>query len=257
MGAKKTFLPIMAFLTVASLTFASVACNKESDQNKPLTEDANGEVLVVPDIGATPIPNIPVDPNGKSTIFPMIPDSQFEYCPSLLGEASSIWRYMENEKAEALIVTFWATWNLQSKKELVHLETLFRKYKQQGLRALAISIDPDNIFTKEKISEILNYDQGMEEAWQKLGIFSKVDGKYLSYPTALDSSRKTLETIGVSSIPCALLVTKNHKIYFRHYGFDEDKFRILEEKTDDLLKHMKQEFYPISGTNSYSSCMIN
>lgn len=246
----------MAFLTIASLTFTSIACNKESDQNKPLSADTNEEVLVVPGMGEF-IPNVPLDPNGKSTFIPMIPDSQFEFCPSSMSETSSIWRYMEDEKAEALIVTFWATWSVPSKKELVHLETLFRKFKQQGLRVLAISVDPDDKFTKDKISEILSYDQPMEETWQKLGKYPKADGKYLSYPTALDSSRKTLEAIGASSIPCTLLVTKNHKIYFRQYGFDEDKLTILEEKTDDLLKHMKQEFYPISGTNSCFSCMIN
>lgn len=256
MGAKKTFLPIMAFLTIASLAFASVACNKESDQSKPSKTNTEGEVLVVPGMGEF-VPNIPLDPNGKSTFPPMIPDSQFEFCPSLMGETSSIWRYMENEKAEALIITFWVTWSVPSKKELVYLETLFKKFKQQGLRVLAISIDPDDKFTKEKMSEILNHDQTMEETWQKLGKYPKADGKYLSYPTVLDSSRKTLKAIGVSSIPCTLLVTKNHKIYFRQYGFDEDKFRTLEEKTDDLLKHMKQEFYPISGTNSCFSCMIN
>jgi hypothetical protein len=113
---------------------------------------------------------------------------------------------------------------------------MYRKYKDKGLRVLGVTIDPDDMNTEGKIMEILEYDQRMNESWKKLGQYPKADGDiYLSYPIPVDGTREMSKKLGVTSIPRTILITKDHKIYYQHVGFDEGKVNDLEEKVKEYL----------------------
>lgn len=178
------------------------------------------------------------DKNGpKLKVGDEVPDLPFLIHPVSAGDSSSIWKYMEEENAEALILDFWAVWCEPCKAELPYLEVMYRKYKDKGLRVLGATIDPEDMATEGRIMEILEFDQKMNASWKKLGEYEKAEGGiYLSYPVPVDGSREMSKQLGVTSIPRTILITKDHKIYYQHVGFDEGKVSDLEQKVKEYLK---------------------
>ncbi len=178
-----------------------------------------------------------MDSKVKLKVGDEVPNLPFKIHPVSSGDSSSIWKYMEDEKAEALILDFWAVWCEPCKAELPYLEMMYRKYKDKGLRVLGTTIDPDDMNTEGKIQEILEYDKRMNESWKKLGEYEKSsEDTYLSFPVPVDGSREMSKALGVTSIPRTILITKDHKIYYQHVGFDEGKVKDLEEKVKEYLK---------------------
>jgi thiol-disulfide isomerase/thioredoxin len=212
---KRIFSVTIGIMLVASLSLLT-ACSNEDD----------GGIII--------------DDNGSKVILKVgdeIPDMPFKIHPVSNGITSSIWKYMEEEKAEALIIDFWAVWCEPCKAELPYLEILYRKYADRGLKVLGVTIDPDDMNTEGKIQEILEYDKRMNESWTKLGKYPKSDDDtYLTFPIPVDGTRELSKALGVTSIPRTILVTKDHKIYYQHVGFDEGKVRDLEDKVREYLK---------------------
>jgi hypothetical protein len=76
----------------------------------------------------------------------------------------------------------------------------------------------------------------MEESWKILGQYPKsADDSYLSFPVAIDGSRKILNALNLETLPQTLLVTKNYQVYFHQSNFDELDSIDLEEKVRELL----------------------
>lgn len=253
---KKFLTIIMAVIMIASLSATLVACGG-GDQKPPET---NGEQKPPEDTQKPPVDTTQKPPedttNGqkpaegkedelvvpgmessvKLNVGDEVPDLAFKIHPVSSGDSSSIWKFMEEEKAEALILDFWAVWCEPCKAELPYLEIMYRKYADKGLRVLGATIDPDDMNTEGKIMEILEYDQRMNESWKKLGEYEKKDDIYLSYPVPVDGTREMSKQLGVTSIPRTILITKDHKIYYQHVGFDEGKVKDLEDKVKEYLK---------------------
>lgn len=252
---KKFLTIIMAVIMIASLSATLVACGggdqkptetngeqqptedtqkpPEDTTQKPPEDTTNGEKpaeqedeLVVPGM----------ESSVKLNVGDEVPDLAFKIHPVTSGDSSSIWKFMEEEKAEALILDFWAVWCEPCKAELPYLEVMYRKYKDKGLRVLGATIDPDDMNTEGKIGEILEFDSKMNNSWKTLGEYEKKDGIYLSYPVPVDGTREMSKQLGVTSIPRTILITKDHKIYYQHVGFDEGKVKDLEEKVKEYLK---------------------
>lgn len=253
---KKFLTIIMAIIMIASLSATLVACGggdqkptetngeqqptedtqkpPEDTTQKPPEDTTNGEntaeeedELVVPGM----------ETSVKLNVGDEVPDLAFKIHPVSMGDSSSIWKFMEEENAEALILDFWAVWCEPCKAELPYLEVMYRKYKDKGLRVLGATIDPDDMNTEGKIMEILEFDQKMNASWKKLGEYEKAEGDiYLSYPVPVDGTREMSKQLGVTSIPRTILITKDHKIYYQHVGFDEGKVSDLEQKVKEYLK---------------------
>jgi thiol-disulfide isomerase/thioredoxin len=248
MAMKKFMSIILAIIMMATLTASLVACGG-GDQKPPETNgeqkppDGNGEQKPPENNGETPAEGeedelvVPgMETNVKLKIGDEIPDLPFKIHPVSAGETSSIWKYMADEGAEALILDFWAVWCEPCKEELPYLEVMYRKFKGNGLRILGVTIDPDDMDTEGKIWETLEFDKKMDKSWNKLGKYEKIEDIYISYPIPVDGSRDMSKALGVTSIPRTILITKDHKIYYQHVGFDEGKVNDLEEKVREYLK---------------------
>ena len=215
MKTRKILSVLLTIVMTASLSFALIACG---------TDVGEGE-LEVPGM----------ESKVRLKIGDEVPNLPFKIHPASSGESSTIWKYMEDEKAEALILDFWAIWCEPCKAELPYLEVMSRTYKDKGLRVLGVTIDPDDQNTEGKIQEILEFDKRMNESWKKLGQYKKNDDIYLSYPIPVDGTREMSKALGVTSIPRTILITKDHKIYYQHVGFDEGKVKDLEDKVKEYL----------------------
>jgi thiol-disulfide isomerase/thioredoxin len=245
---RKLMSVILAVIMIATLTTALVACGggeekppvtngeqkppednngqqTSTDENPPATDEQEDE-LVVPGM----------ESSVKLKVGDEVPDLAFKIHPVSNGLTSSLWQFMADENAEALILDFWAVWCEPCKAELPYLELMYRKYGDKGLRILGATIDPDDMNTEGKIQEILEYDKRMNESWKKLGEYEKVEDIYLSYPVPVDGTREMSKALGVTSIPRTILITKDHKIYYQHVGFDEGKVKDLEDKVKEYLK---------------------
>ncbi|MBP7732336.1 MAG: TlpA family protein disulfide reductase [Caldisericia bacterium] len=215
MKTKRIISTLLATIMIAALSLSFVACGGES--------------------GELPVDGL--DSDVKLKVGDEVPDLAFKIHPVSSGDSSSIWKYMEDEKAEALILDFWAVWCEPCKAELPYLEVMYRKYKDKGLRVLGVTIDPEDMNTEGKIMEILEYDPKMNNSWKALGEYEKAEGDiYLSYPIPVDGTREMSKKLGVTSIPRTILITKDHKIYYQHVGFDEGKVKDLEDKVKEYLK---------------------
>jgi thiol-disulfide isomerase/thioredoxin len=215
---KMSILTVILAVVALATTVSFAACNE--------TTGGDGE-LDVPGL----------DSKVKLKVGDEVPDLPFKIHPVSSGESSTIWKYMADEKAEALILDFWAVWCEPCKAELPYLEVMSRKYKNKGLRVLGTTIDPDDMNTEGKIQEILEYDKRMNESWKKLGEYEKsAEDTYLTFPVPVDGSREMSNALGVTSIPRTILITRDHKIYYQHVGFDEGKVKDLEEKVKEYLK---------------------
>jgi len=85
--------------------------------------------------------------------------------------------HLRELKGKVVLVNFWATWCPPCRKEMPDLQTLYDKYKDQGLVVLAIS-DEDTAKVSPFIAE-----------------------RQISYPVLLDPGRKVNEAFIVEGIP--------------------------------------------------------
>jgi thiol-disulfide isomerase/thioredoxin len=114
-----------------------------------------------------------------------------------------------NNKNEALIVSFMAAWCGPCIDELPALNNLYRKYKDQGLRVIGISIDLEGAVAMQPVVNKL-----------------KIEFPVYWY------GEKAIQKFNLTAIPL-LLVIKRGKIVERLPGRRPDKF--LERKVQEIL----------------------
>ena len=215
MKQRKIFSTLLMILIIISL-FGLTGCGEKVD---------NGDELVVPGL----------DSKVKLKIGDEIPDLPFKLHPVSYGIESTIWEYMEETEAEALILDFWAVWCEPCKEELPYLEVLQREYADKGLEVLGVTIDPYD--EEATIFETLIQDGKMTKSWKALGKYEITsEEEYLvNFDVPVDGDREMAKALGVTSIPRTFLITKDHKLFYQHTGFDLGKVAELEEKVKELL----------------------
>ena len=96
--------------------------------------------------------------------------------------------HLQDLRGKVVLVNFWATWCPPCRKEMPDLETLFNKFKDQGLVVLAIS----------------------DEEAAKVTPF--IAERKISYPILLDPGRKVNETFQVEGIPKSFVYDRGGKL---------------------------------------------
>src|SRR3989454_2802460 len=91
-------------------------------------------------------------------------------------------------RGKVVLVNFWATWCDPCRREMPDLETLYRRFKNQGLVVLAIS-DDDAVKVKQLIVE-----------------------KRFTYPVLLDPGRKVTDLFRVEGIPKSFVYDRDGKL---------------------------------------------
>lgn len=118
-------------------------------------------------------------------------------------------------KGKVVWINFFATWCPPCRKELPHLEKeVYLKLKQnENFEVLVI---------------------GREHDWETVNKF-KADNNYV-LPFYPDPERDIFSKYAKQNIPRNFIIDKNGKIAVASIGFEEEEFKKIIDKVDDLLK---------------------
>jgi peroxiredoxin len=118
-------------------------------------------------------------------------------------------------KGKVVIISFWATWCAPCKEEMVHLEKMYRKYKDQGLEVLAISIDDARLASKVK---------------------PYIKSKGYTFEVLYDTQSKVVVEYNPSkSVPYTTVIGRDFEIAKVHTGYTPGDEKVLEEEVLELL----------------------
>ena len=114
-------------------------------------------------------------------------------------------------KGKIVLLNFWATWCMPCRAEMPGMETLWQKYKEQGLVIAAVSVDEGSRGRIETFSKLLD----------------------LSFPILLDPESEVSDQYKVSNMPTSFLIDRNGKIISRIVGTEEwtspEAIQLVEE----------------------------
>lgn len=113
-----------------------------------------------------------------------------------------------------VLINFWATWCGPCKKEMIHLDRLSKKYKNNGLNILSISID-----TQRSLSEVKRY----------------VRSKRYNFDVFIDPNQQIFKKLNGNIMPTNILIDKNGVIFWMHYGYLPGDEVTMESKILEVL----------------------
>ena len=111
--------------------------------------------------------------------------------PLLSGENASLSSY----KGKVVILNFWATWCPPCRAEMPSMETLYQRFKNQGLEILAVDLG-ESARTVRQFIQDHNY----------------------TFPVMLDSNSRIGSLYGIQSIPTSFIIDREGKIIGRVVG---------------------------------------
>ena len=97
-----------------------------------------------------------------------------------------------------VLINFWATWCSPCKKEMVFLDEFERRYKDNGLSILSISID-----SQKSLAHVRSY----------------IRANNYTYDVFLDPNRQVFNKLNGNLMPTNVLIDKDGKVLWRHYGY--------------------------------------
>ena len=106
---------------------------------------------------------------------------------------------LKDYRGKIVLLNFWATWCMPCRAEMPGMESLWQKYKEQGLVVAAVSVDDGS--------------RGRVETFSKL--FD------LNFPILLDPESKVSDLYKVSNMPTSFLIDRDGKIISRIVGTDD------------------------------------
>ncbi len=129
--------------------------------------------------------------------------------PDLNGRTISL----EQFKGKVVFLDFWAPWCIPCKEELPELDTLLKKYGEEGFVVIGMSVD-----TSDK--DVLTF-------------LKKVP---LSVHILIDKKNEVSDAYRVSSLPTGFIISRDGIIEYRHRGFDKGLLPVYEKEINALLK---------------------
>ena len=125
------------------------------------------------------------------------------------------WVSPDQLKGETLtVLDFWATWCKPCLNSIPELNSLYLKYKNQGVNFIGINTDaPRN---RSKVKPMVN----------ALG---------LDYPVLLDPDGLLMNDLNISGLPTLIIFDNKGKRLYFHEGFKEGDEKIIGQKIENLL----------------------
>ncbi len=121
---------------------------------------------------------------------------------------------LDDHAGKVIVVNFWATWCAPCVEEMPSFETLYRRFRAQGLTVLAISLDKDG---SEKIQEF-------------------VDKHKLSFPILLDAEGVAEKLYPSFTIPFTYVIDKQGRVAARIDGAKDWASPETFEAVEHLLR---------------------
>jgi peroxiredoxin len=119
-------------------------------------------------------------------------------------------------KGQVVLLDFWASWCGPCKISFQAMQELTKKYGEQGLTIVAVSVDESS----EKMQEFLKAAK-------------------VSFTVVRDSQQKLVAAADIPSMPTSFLIDRSGKIRFLHGGFDDHTMRDYVKEIDQLIKEPK------------------
>ena len=113
-----------------------------------------------------------------------------------------------------VLINFWATWCAPCKKEMIHLDTLPKKYSNQGLSILAISTD-----SQKSLSKVRSF----------------IRTKRYSFDVMLDPNQQISKKMNARIMPTDILIGKDGSILWRHNGYLPGDEKYIEAEIRSAL----------------------
>ncbi len=111
--------------------------------------------------------------------------------PFLDGKNVSLSSY----RGKVVLLNFWATWCPPCRAEMPSMETLYRRFNNQGLEILAVDVGEDTLMVQRFIRS----------------------GGY-TFPVMLDNDNKVSSVYGIEAIPTTYIIDREGKIIGRVIG---------------------------------------
>lgn len=134
---------------------------------------------------------------------------------SLPDLAGNNFRLSENIGDGPVLINFWATWCIPCKAEMKKLKLIYKKYKDQGLKILSITIDDPKTVSRVK------------------GFVKK--NRY-PFTILLDTNSEVFQLYQGTYPPLSILIDNNGKIVYRHVGYRKGDEKKLEKYILSLLE---------------------
>jgi len=113
----------------------------------------------------------------------------------LNGKSVMLYNYL---KEGPVLINFWATWCSPCKKEMVYLDQFEKKYSDKGFSILSVSTD-----SQKSLSQVRSY----------------IRSKKYTFPVFQDPNSQTFKKLNGNIMPTNILIDKDGKILWRHYGY--------------------------------------
>ena len=121
---------------------------------------------------------------------------------------------LDDHAGKVIVVNFWATWCAPCVKEMPSFETLYRRFRSQGLTVLAVSLDKDR---SAKVQEF-------------------VDKYKLSFPVLLDTEGVAEKLYPSFTIPFTYVIDKQGRVAARIDGAKDWESPETFKAIEHLLK---------------------
>jgi len=114
-----------------------------------------------------------------------------------------------------ILINFWATWCLPCRSEMKALKKIYKKYKDDGLQILSISVDDPRTVSKVK---------------------GAVRTNRYPFTVLLDTNSEVFQLYQGTNPPLSILIDKNGEIVYTHTGYRKGDEINLQKKIAKLLK---------------------
>jgi len=130
----------------------------------------------------------------------------------LNGKSVMLYNYL---KEGPVLINFWATWCSPCKKEMVYLDQFQKEYKDKGFSILAVSTD-----SQKSLSQVRSY----------------IRSKKYTFAVFQDPNSQTFKKLNGNIMPTNILINKDGKILWRHYGYLPGDEIHMEKEIRSALK---------------------
>ena len=129
----------------------------------------------------------------------------------LMGKKIKLENYLSNGP---VLINFWATWCAPCIKEMPYLDQFEKKYKDKGFSVLAVSVD-----NQKSLSQVRSF----------------IKTKKFSFDIFLDPNMQIFKKLNGNLMPTNVLIDKNGKVVWRHYGYLPGDEKKMEEQILNVL----------------------